>query len=86
MHATKPAIPETLETRSRTNSRKLRKTFLSLILFLFQLFVFKMLSEDSDDESIHQITINEHFAKAYEYRKEREELAKCQYFTSSLYV
>ena len=36
-----------------------------------------MLSDsDSDNESIHQITINEHFAKAFEYRKEREELEK----------
>ncbi|THG93774.1 hypothetical protein EW026_g7557, partial [Hermanssonia centrifuga] len=35
-----------------------------------------MLSEDSDNESIHQLTINEHFAKAFEYRKEREELQK----------
>ncbi|KAA1476501.1 hypothetical protein DENSPDRAFT_933091 [Dentipellis sp. KUC8613] len=29
-----------------------------------------------DEEDIHQLTVNEHFAKAYEYRKEREELAK----------
>ncbi|KZT04845.1 Krr1-domain-containing protein [Laetiporus sulphureus 93-53] len=35
-----------------------------------------MLSEDSDTEDIHQFTINEHYAKAFEYRKEREELAK----------
>ncbi|KAI0073576.1 Krr1-domain-containing protein [Panus rudis PR-1116 ss-1] len=35
-----------------------------------------MLSDDSDNESIHQLTINEAFAKAYEYKKEREELAK----------
>ncbi|KAK7691350.1 hypothetical protein QCA50_004746 [Cerrena zonata] len=35
-----------------------------------------MLSDDSDNEDIHQLTINEHFAKAFEYRKEREELAK----------
>lgn len=35
-----------------------------------------MLSEESDNEDIHQLTINEHFAKAYDYRKEREELAK----------
>ncbi|OCH91086.1 Krr1-domain-containing protein [Obba rivulosa] len=35
-----------------------------------------MLSEDSDTESIHQLTINEHYAKAFEYKKEREELAK----------
>ncbi|KAH9949270.1 KRI1-like family C-terminal-domain-containing protein [Amylocystis lapponica] len=35
-----------------------------------------MLSDDSDTEGIHELTINEHYAKAYEYRKEREELAK----------
>ncbi|KZT22490.1 Krr1-domain-containing protein [Neolentinus lepideus HHB14362 ss-1] len=29
---------------------------------------------DSDSEDVHQLTINEHFAKAYAYRKEREEL------------
>lgn len=35
-------------------------------------------SSSSEDEGgdVHQLTINEHFAKAYEYRKEREELAK----------
>jgi protein KRI1 len=32
---------------------------------------------ESDAESIHQITINEHYAKAFAYRKEREELQKC---------
>lgn len=37
---------------------------------------FKMLSDDSDVEDIQQLTINEHYAKAFEYRKEREELAK----------
>lgn len=31
---------------------------------------------DSDTESIHQLTINEHYAKAYEAKKEREELSK----------
>ncbi|KDQ13913.1 hypothetical protein BOTBODRAFT_44855 [Botryobasidium botryosum FD-172 SS1] len=31
---------------------------------------------DSDDESVYQITINEHYAKAYAYKKEREELSK----------
>ena len=31
-------------------------------------------SEDEDD--VHQFTINEHYAKAFQYRKEREELAK----------
>lgn len=40
-----------------------------------------MLSEDSsdsevDDNPVHQLTINEHYAKAYAYKKEREELAK----------
>ncbi|KAG8702226.1 hypothetical protein FRC08_003625 [Ceratobasidium sp. 394] len=39
-----------------------------------------MLSDDESDNSdqgdLHQLTINEHYAKAFEYRKEREELAK----------
>jgi hypothetical protein len=32
---------------------------------------------ESDDESLHRLTINEHYAKAFEYKKEREELEKC---------
>jgi hypothetical protein len=36
-----------------------------------------MLSEDSDAEDIHTLTINEHYAKAFEFKKEREELSKC---------
>ncbi|KAI0764323.1 KRI1-like family C-terminal-domain-containing protein [Trametes elegans] len=35
-----------------------------------------MFSDGSDVEDVHTLTINEHYAKAYEYRKEREELAK----------
>ncbi|CAE6444104.1 unnamed protein product [Rhizoctonia solani] len=39
-----------------------------------------MLSDDESDisnhEELHQLTINEHYAKAFQYRKEREELAK----------
>ncbi|KAK0502995.1 KRI1-like family C-terminal-domain-containing protein [Armillaria luteobubalina] len=36
-----------------------------------------MLSDsESDNESSHQLTINEHYAKAFQYRKEREELEK----------
>ncbi|KAL6304942.1 KRI1-like family C-terminal-domain-containing protein [Sparassis latifolia] len=35
-----------------------------------------MLSEGSDTEDIHTFTISEHYAKAYQYGKEREELAK----------
>ncbi|KAI0628411.1 KRI1-like family C-terminal-domain-containing protein [Trametes polyzona] len=35
-----------------------------------------MFSDDSDVEDIHSLTVNEHYAKAFEYRKEREELAK----------
>jgi protein KRI1 len=34
-------------------------------------------SEDEND--LHQFTINEHYAKAFQYRKEREELAKRTY-------
>ena len=33
-------------------------------------------SDESDTESVHHLEINEHYAKAFEYRKEREELAK----------
>ncbi|KAG6861693.1 hypothetical protein C0995_013262 [Termitomyces sp. Mi166 len=33
-------------------------------------------SEGSDVQSLHQLTINEHYAKAFEYKKEREELQK----------
>ncbi|KAH9856796.1 KRI1-like family C-terminal-domain-containing protein [Lenzites betulinus] len=35
-----------------------------------------MFSDDSDVEDNHTLTVNEHYAKAFEYRKEREELAK----------
>ncbi|KAK0197362.1 KRI1-like family C-terminal-domain-containing protein [Armillaria mellea] len=35
-----------------------------------------LLDSESDDESTHQLTINEHYAKAFQYRKEREELEK----------
>lgn len=34
-------------------------------------------SEASEVESLHHLTINEHYAKAFEYKKEREELQKC---------
>ena len=37
----------------------------------------EMLSEDSDGEDVHALAINNHYAKAFEYRKEREELSKC---------
>ena len=36
-----------------------------------------MLSDDSDSgEDLDQITINEHYAKAYAYKKERQELER----------
>ena len=35
-----------------------------------------ILSDDSDVEELDQLNINEHYAKAFEYRKEREELEK----------
>lgn len=41
---------------------------------------------ESDREETHKLTINEHFAKAYEYRKEREELQKCAPFFSRLVI
>ena len=37
-----------------------------------------MLSDsDPETNNLHTLTINQHFAKAFEYKKEREELAKC---------
>ena len=38
-----------------------------------------LFSDDSDDEGVRedvQLTINEHYASAFEYRKEREELER----------
>ena len=46
-----------------------------------------MLTDSSDDEGgvqDAQLTINEHYAKAFEYRKEREELAKCTFVHPSI--
>ena len=45
----------------------------------------------SDDEgatvgSKSQLTINEHYAKAFEYRKEREELERREFFFSQLKI
>lgn len=49
-----------------------------------------MLSDDdsnsSGNESIHQITVNEHFAKAYKYKKEREELQQCKIQASNCHL
>jgi hypothetical protein len=45
----------------------------------------KMLSEDSDTEDVHNFTINEHYARAFEYKKEREELFKCTSYFLSVY-
>jgi hypothetical protein len=33
-------------------------------------------SSSEDENDGHQFTINDHYAKAFQYRKEREELAK----------
>ncbi|KAJ7273015.1 KRI1-like family C-terminal-domain-containing protein [Mycena rebaudengoi] len=33
-------------------------------------------SESEADQDVHQLTINEHYAKAFEYKKEREELQR----------
>ncbi len=44
-------------------------------------FVRRNLLEDSesDSEPEHRLTINEHYAKAFAFRKEREELSKRSY-------
>lgn len=45
-----------------------------------------MLSDSSDNEETHQLTINDHFAKAYQQRKEREELQKRELTLCSCFV
>ena len=38
---------------------------------------FNMLSDDSDSGEDHdRLTVNEHYARAYTYRKERQELER----------
>ena len=36
-------------------------------------------SDESEGEDVHTLTINAHYAKAFEHKKEREELAKCMF-------
>lgn len=44
-----------------------------------------MLSDDSDSgEDLNQITVNEHYAKAYAYKKERQELERREHLLLSL--
>lgn len=45
----------------------------------FDLLVLPSMFSDSESENEdnHQLTINEHYAKAFQYKKEREELDKC---------
>jgi len=43
-----------------------------------------MLSDsESNSGDDHQLTINDHYAKAFQYRKEREELEKCSWSPGS---
>jgi len=42
------------------------------------------LFEEEEKKGVHLLTINEHLAKAYEHRKEREELAKCTSLSSGI--
>jgi hypothetical protein len=42
--------------------------------------------EDTQGGSNSQLTINEHYAKAFEYRKEREELERRKFFLLYVYI
>jgi protein KRI1 len=42
--------------------------------------------EDTQGGSKSQLTINEHYAKAFEYRKEREELERRKFFFNVVYI
>lgn len=63
-------------------SKRLRFTYNSHQKYFSQQNNHQMLSDsehssDRDEkEDDYQLTINQHFARAYEYRKEREELQK----------
>lgn len=43
--------------------------------------VAEMLSDSSDNEESYKLTINDHYAKAYQQRKEREELQKREFWS-----
>jgi hypothetical protein len=49
---------------------------LGLVLLLHLALRNNMLSDSESEKDDVQLTINEHFAKAYAHRKEREELQK----------
>lgn len=42
--------------------------------------------EESGEDNIHQLTINEHYAKAFAFRKEREELDRCALLFLFLFI
>ena len=50
----------------------------------------EQLFSDDEDPNVVQLTINEHYAKAFEYKKEREELERreCSYtsFINNLFL
>lgn len=46
-------------------------------LFVPMDFLDDEVSDAESNASLHQFTINEHYAKAFAYKKEREELSKC---------
>ncbi|KAF8756616.1 KRI1-like family [Rhizoctonia solani] len=65
---------------SRRKRRRLQPESRNDPKLISALELLQMLSDDDSDISggndLHQLTVNEHYAKAFEYRKEREELAK----------
>lgn len=50
-------------------------------LFVPMDFLDDEVSDAESNASLHQFTINEHYAKAFAYKKEREELSKCAVFS-----
>ncbi|KAF8740413.1 KRI1-like family, partial [Rhizoctonia solani] len=65
---------------SRRKRRRLQPESRNDPKLISALELLQMLSDDDSDisggDDLHQLTVNEHYAKAFEYRKEREELAK----------
>ncbi len=55
---------------------------MQLAVTLFLLSMSKLFSDDEGSAGGHevQLTINEHYSKAFEYKKEREELERRMFF------
>lgn len=75
-----PSVTEEREYHIAKNCQGSRVHFYVALIYASCLYSvgLEMLS-DSDTEDVHTLNINEHYARAFEYKREREELSKCVY-------